>query len=115
MFKNDLVRLCHILDAAREAVELAAGKSKRDIEDERMLNLSLVRLIEVVGEAANCISPEGRGKYPSIPWQQIIGMRNRLIHGYDEIDFEVLYRTISEDLPPLIAQLEKIVPPENQK
>jgi uncharacterized protein with HEPN domain len=112
MFKNDLVRLRHMLDAAREAVELAAGKSKQAMENERMLNLSLVRLIEVVGEAANRVSPEGREKYLSIPWQQIIGMRNRLIHGYDEIDFEVLHQTIVEDLPPLIAKLEKIVPHE---
>lgn len=115
MFKNDLVRLRHMLDAAREAVELAAGKSKGDIEKERLLNLSLVRLIEVFGEVANRVSPEGRDKYPSIPWQQIIGMRNRLIHGYDDIDFEMLYRTIAKDLPPLISQLGKIVPGENQR
>ena len=48
-------------------------------------------------------------KYPSIPWQEIIGMRNRLIHGYDDIDFEILYQTITEDFPPLITQLEKLV------
>ena len=111
MFKDDPVRLRHMLDAAKEAVELAAGKSKCDIENERTLNLSLVRLIEVVGEAGNRVSPEWRDKYPSIPWQQVIGMRNRMIHGYDDIDFEILYRTIAEDLPALIAQLEKIVPP----
>lgn len=114
MFKDDLVRLRHMLDATREAMELASGKSKHDIEKERTLNLSLVRLIEVVGEAANRISPEGRDKYLSIPWQEIIGMRNRLIHGYDDIDFEILYQTITEDLPPLIAQLEKIVPSGDQ-
>jgi len=110
MFKDDLIRLQHMIDAAKEAVELTSGKSKHDIENERILNLSLVRLIEVVGEAANHISPEGRSKYSSIPWLQIIGMRNRLIHGYDEIDFEILYQTISRDLPQLIAELEKITP-----
>lgn len=113
MFRDDLVRLHHMLDATKEAIELASGKSKYDIENERTLNLSLVRLIEVVGEAANRISPEGRDKYPSIPWQEIIGTRNRLIHGYDNIDLEILYQTITEDLPPLIAQLEKIVPSKN--
>ena len=111
MFKDDLIRLRHMIDAAKEAVELASGKSKCDIENERMLNLSLVRLIEVVGEAANQVSTEGRNRYPSIPWLQIIGMRNRLIHGYDEIDFEILYQTVTQDLPQLIAELEKIVPP----
>ncbi|MDO8137882.1 MAG: DUF86 domain-containing protein, partial [Candidatus Brocadiales bacterium] len=100
--------------AAREAVELAAGKSRQDIENERTLNLSLVKLIEIVGEAANRVSPEGRAKYPSIPWLQIIGTRNRLIHGYDNIDFDILYQTIFQDLLPLIAELEKIVSPKKK-
>lgn len=112
MSRDDLIRLRHMLDAAKEAVELAAGKSRYDIESERTLNLSLVRLIEIVGEAANRVSPEGRTKYPAILWPQIIGMRNRLIHGYYNIDFDILYQTISEDLPSLIAELKKIVPPE---
>ncbi|MBI5183398.1 MAG: DUF86 domain-containing protein [Nitrospinae bacterium] len=112
MPKDDLIRLRHMLDSAREAVELSAEKSRRDIQDERMLNLSLVRLIEVVGEAANHVSIEGQAMYPNIPWPQIIGMRNRMIHGYDDIDFDILYQTVIEDLPQLIAELEKIVPPE---
>ena len=109
MFKDDLTRLQHMIDAAKEAVELASGKTKRDIENERVLNLSLVRLIEIVGEAANRISPEGREKYSSIPWLQIIGMRNRLIHGYDNIDFEILYQTVNKDIPQLIAKIEKVI------
>lgn len=112
MPKNDLIRLQHMLDAAKEAVELAAGKSRHDIENERMLNLSLVRLIEVVGEAANRVSPEGQAKYADIPWLQIIGMRNRLIHGYNEIDFDILYQTVIEDLPHLIVELEKTLASE---
>jgi uncharacterized protein with HEPN domain len=101
-----------MLDAAKEAVDLSSGKSRYDIENERVLNLSLVRLIEVVGEAANRVSTEGRDKYTDIPWPQIIGMRNRLVHGYDSIDFDILYQTVVEDLPLLIAELEKIVLPE---
>ena len=104
MSKDDLVRLRHMMDAAKEAVELAAGKSRHDIANERTLNLSLVRLIEVIGEAANRVSSTCRAKYPGIPWLQIIGMRNRLIH----------YQTISEDLPSLIVELEKIIPPEKR-
>ncbi len=105
---DDSVRLHHMLDAAKEARKLAEGKSRNDIENERLLNLSLVRLIEVVGEAANRVSAEGRSKYPKIPWPAIIGMRNRMIHGYDNIDFDILYKTINEDLPSLIIELEKI-------
>ena len=110
MFNDDVTRLRHMIDAGKEAVELARGKTRDEIENERMLNLSLVRLIEVVGEAASRVSREGQAKYPSIPWRQVIGMRNRLIHGYDEIDFEMLYETVTEDIPHLIAELEKILP-----
>lgn len=112
MLKDDLIRLQHMLNAAREAVELSAGNSRDNIKSERMLNLSLVRLIEIVGEAANQVSSEGQAQYPNIPWRPIIGMRHRLIHGYDNVDFDILYQTVTQDLPPLIANLEKIIPPE---
>lgn len=106
---DDGVRLRHMLDAAKEAREFAEGKSRDDIENERLLNLSLVRLIEVVGEAANRVSAEGRSRHAGIPWPAIIGMRNRMIHGYDNIDFEILYETINKDLPSLVVELEKIL------
>lgn len=109
MRKDDLIRLRHMLDAAKEAIELAAGKSRNEIETERMLNLSLVRLIEIVGEAADHVSAEFRLRHSSIPWKEIIGMRHRLIHGYDNIDYDLLYQTIQEDLPALVALLEEIV------
>jgi len=106
---DDSIRFQHILDAAKEAIKLSSGKSRHDIENERLLNLGLVRLIEVAGEAANRVSSEGRSKYPEIPWGQIVGMRNRLIHGYENIDFEVIYKTVTEDLPQLVLELEKIL------
>ena len=95
--------------ASKEAINLSAEKTQAEIEKERLLNLGLVRLIEIVGEAAGRVSAEGLSKYRSIPWIQIIGMRNRLIHGYDNIDFGILYKTITEDLPPLVAELENIL------
>lgn len=106
---DDSIRLKHILDAAKEAIKLSSGKSRLDIENERVLNLALVRLIEIAGEAANRVSGQGRAKYPEIPWGQIVGMRNRLIHGYDNVDFEVIFKTVTEDLPPLVVELEKIL------
>ena len=95
--------------ASKEAINLSAEKTQAEIEKERLLNLGLVRLIEIVGEAAGRVSAEGLSKYRGIPWIQIIGMRNRLIHGYDNIDFGILYKTITEDLPPLVAELENIL------
>lgn len=106
---DDHIRLRHMLDAAKEAIKLSSGKNRYDIENERLLNLGLVRLIEVTGEAANRVSAEGRSKYHNIPWNQIIGMRNRLIHGYENIDFDVLYQTVVEDLPQLVLEIENIL------
>ena len=108
---DDIVRLHHMLETAREAVAMIEGKERSELRRERMLELSLIRLIEVVGEAAARVTHGGQTKYPSIPWHQIVGMRNRLIHGYDQIDLHILWDTIEDDLPPLITELEKILEP----
>jgi uncharacterized protein with HEPN domain len=109
MNKEDNIRIGHMLQYAKEAVKLSSGKTREDIEKDRLLNLALVRLIGIIGEAAYNVSSEGQMKYPLIPWPQIIGMRHRLVHGYDFVDFDILYETLSQDLPPLITELEKIV------
>lgn len=107
---KDNVRLQHMLDAATEALSFAKGKSRADLNTDRMLALSLIKAIEIIGEAANKVSAEVKTKYTSIPWLDIIGMRNRLIHAYFEINLDILWKTITEDVPPLVAELEKIVP-----
>ena len=106
---ESLVRLRHMLDHAREAVAMATGKTREDLDTDRKLNLALVRLLEIVGEAANRTPADERAKYREIPWAQIVGLRNRLIHGYDSVDFEILWQIINHDLPPLIDALERIV------
>ena len=73
-----------------------------------------VKSIEIVGEAASKVSKERREGLPQIPWANIINMRNRLIHAYSDIDLDVLWKTVIEDLPPLIAELEKIILSENK-
>jgi uncharacterized protein with HEPN domain len=98
-----------MLDHAKEAVSFVRGKEKIDIQNNRILELAITRLIEIVGEAAAKVTPEIQVKYPSIPWAQIIGMRNRLIHGYDIVDLDILWDTLEIDLPPLISELEKIL------
>jgi uncharacterized protein with HEPN domain len=85
MSKNDLVRLWHMLDSAREAVELIRGKSRPDLDNDRVLSLALVRLMEIVGEAANRVTSATRQQNADILWSQIVSLRNRLIHGYDTI------------------------------
>ena len=111
MSKNeDMVRLCHMLDHAREAVLLVRDKSRSDVEDSRVLQLALVRLIEIVGEAASRVSKPAQAEHPQIAWAPIVGMRNRLIHGYDFVDTDILWQTVQEDLPKLIEALERIIP-----
>ncbi len=109
---DDGVSLRHMLDHAREAVALIQNRSRSDLDTDRMLSLALVRLAEIVGEAATRVSMSRRKHHSEIPWLQIIGLRNRLIHGYDVIDFDILWQILTVDLPALIAMLEKIVPPE---
>ena len=104
------VPLRHMVDHAREAVEMVRGKSRSDLDTDRKLNLSLVRLLEVIGEAAGRVPRPDQDKYPEVPWTDIISLRNRLIHGYDQVDFDILWTIVTEDLPPLIATLGKILP-----
>lgn len=106
---DDSVRLRHMLDHAREAVAMARGRQRHELDADRQLNLALVRLIEIIGEAAARVTTKGRELAPEIPWQQIVGMRNRLIHGYDEVDFDILWQVVTIDLPPLMASLERAV------
>ena len=98
-----------MLDHAKEAVDLVAGKDQEELQSDRLLELALIRLVEIVGEASAKVSSETQARYSSIPWQQVIGMRNRLIHGYDSVDLDILWDTIEVDLPPLISELEVIL------
>ena len=106
---DDRISLDDMLSHCREAVELLGDSSREELGRNRVIQLALTRLVEIVGEAANRVSQAARQKNPEIAWPQIIGMRNRLIHGYDVIDFDLLWDTVTDDLPPLIAALKKIV------
>jgi uncharacterized protein with HEPN domain len=109
MRNEDLVLIRHMLDSAREALAFAAGSTGARLGADRMLALALVRCVEIIGEAASRVSDETRATLPAIPWASIVGMRNRLVHAYYDVDSEVLWRTIVDDLPPLVAELEAVV------
>lgn len=100
------VRVLHMLDHAREAVELSERLSLDDLREDRVLQLATRKLVEIVGEAAAAVQPEVQARLREIPWAAAIGMRHRLVHGYDQVDLEVLWRTVREDLPALIEDLE---------
>ena len=80
MRKDDIVRLRHMLDAAIEAISFAKNKTRNSLDDDRKLVLSLVKSIEIIGEAAANVTPECREEFSHIPWRDIVSMRNRLIH-----------------------------------
>ena len=109
MRKDDQIRLRHMLDAAHEAVAFTQGRKRADLDTDRMLALSLVKEIEIIGEAANQIAETSREQLPEIPWADIIGMRNRLVHAYFDINLEILWQTVEQDLPPLIRALERVL------
>jgi uncharacterized protein with HEPN domain len=104
------VSLAQMRDHSREVLQMVRDQTRADLDTDRKLNLALVRLLEIIGEAATRIPTEDREKYPAIPWQQLITLRHRLIHGYDQVDFDILWQIVTQDLPPLLAELEKIVP-----
>jgi len=106
---EDRVRLRHMLDAALEIQQYVQSATRRDLDRDPKLVHSLVHLLEIVGEAANQVSDELREKAPDIPWFIIIGMRNRLIHAYFDIDLNVVWSTSTEDVPSVIKELKKLL------
>ncbi len=113
MHRADEIRLRHMLDAALEAVSFTRGRARADLETDRQLVLSLVKDIEIVGEAAVRITESGRTQTPEIPWQEIVAMRNRLVHAYFNINLDIVWQTVRQDLPVLIASLEEILRSES--
>ena len=94
---------------ARRQRQEAAWKNLAQVGDEdETLALALTRLLEIVGEAANGVSPSLRETHPHIAWKEIIGVRHHLIHGYFEVDYDIVWQILTSDLPPLIADLEKL-------
>jgi uncharacterized protein with HEPN domain len=110
---DDRLPMYQMLEHAREAVEMIRGRSRAELSENRMLQLALVHLVQVVGEAASRVSREGQTTYPEIPWAEAITTRHRVVHGYDRIDYGVVWDTIAEDFPPLVAALERALAGES--
>lgn len=109
MFPDDRTRLRHMLDASNEALSFIVGKTRDDLEDDRQLVLALTKSIEIIGEAAARVSPEFRSTHRNVPWVDIVGMRNRLIHAYFDVDIDILWKTLTSELPPLKESLEQLL------
>jgi uncharacterized protein with HEPN domain len=107
---EDRVRLKHMLEAIDDASSFIVGRQRGELDSDKMLLFALVRCVEIVGEAASRLSSEVQATAPEIPWAAIVGMRNRLIHAYFDVDTEIVWKTITVELPALAAQLRSLAP-----
>ncbi len=110
--RDVLLPLRHMLEYAHEAMGYARGRNRSDLDSDRLLMHAMVRCLEVIGEAANRASSQMQQQYADVPWPAIIGLRNRLIHGYDSVDLDILWQIVSVDLPTLADTLSRILPPQ---
>ena len=110
MRRDDAAYLLDMLVATRDAVNLADGLAYDSYLGDRRHQLAILKAVEIVGEAASRVSAETRELHPEIPWREIVGMRNRLVHAYFDVDLRLVWDTVHGDLPSLIAQLELLVP-----
>ena len=111
MQRDESASLLDMLLAARDALEFAAGLTFSQFEQSRLHQHAVVKAVENIGEAASRVSADTRQAHPEIPWTQIIGMRNRLVHAYFDINLDILWQVVQDDLPALITQIEPLVPP----
>ncbi len=100
---DDDVRLRHMLDAARQAVAFARGRQRPDLDRDVQLALALIRLVEIIGEAAKNVSPETESR---VPWRAIAGTRDRLAHASFDVDLDRRWQIVHVDLPPLMQAIE---------
>lgn len=106
MQRPDEVRLRHMLDAARDIQSILQGKTREVFEEDRVLTFAVIRLLEVLGEAASGLTKELIEAHQDVRWRDIVAMRHRLIHGYHDINLDIVWNTARRDVPKLIEQLE---------
>ncbi len=111
MLEADFIRVLHMIDACGKAIEFIENKSMSDLESDKLLQFAVVRAIEIVGEAASRVTSETRSQHPEVPWLAIVGMRNRLIHAYFDINTVILWHALTQEIPDLLIKLEIIIGP----
>ena len=100
---QDEVRLKHMLETARLALEFVQGRAEADLDSDTMLSFAITRALEIIGEAAKNVSDETRVAHPEVPWRDIGRARDFYAHGYFAVDYERVWKVVQNDLPPLIA------------
>lgn len=110
--RNLRALLMDMLEAGRTAVATVAARDAAALRADYVLTLGLVKCLEIVGETAACLSPEFREHHPDLPWAATIGMRNRLVHAYYEINYDLIWKTLTEDLPPFLERIQDLLADE---
>ncbi|MBW4691845.1 MAG: DUF86 domain-containing protein [Lyngbya sp. HA4199-MV5] len=105
--RDDRVYVGHMIDTANKAINFVTGLNREDFNHNEQLRLALTHLLQVIGEAARRVSPDFRDAYPEIPWKAIVGMRSKVVHDYLDVDEDVVWDTVKNDLAPLVIELEK--------
>ncbi len=109
MRPDDRIRVRHMLDAMEAAMRFVSGRSRTDLAVDEELVFALMHAVQIVGEAASRLTPAARAGMPDVPWAAILGMRNRLVHAYFEVDLDILWETATRALPDLHARLKPVV------
>ena len=109
MENKDHARLKHMLDSTEAILSFIKGKRRASLDRDRLLLSAVLRELEIIGEAAGRISEKTKKKFPNLPWKELIGMRNRLIHAYFDVDHDIVWKTIREYLPSFLKQLQETI------
>ncbi len=110
MDRNDEKRLTHMLEAAKDAVGFLKDKTRDDLDRDKQLTLSLLKSLEMIGEAASKVSKECQLGCEPIPWDHVIDLKQQVVHTYWDIDRDWIWKTVTDELPPIIHALEQLVP-----
>jgi uncharacterized protein with HEPN domain len=109
MSNRDQIRFHHMLDAAQAAIAHLSNRTREDLDRNRLLLNGVIRELEILGEAASQITADTRQRHPNLPWREMIGMRNRLIHAYFDIDHQAIWRVVKEHLPSLVDEIKAVL------
>ena len=113
MSPQDEILIRHMINATESALHFVDGRSRADLDADLLLVFGLVRAIEIIGEAASKVSPVGRAEIPDLPWSKVVGMRNRLVHAYFDVDTAILWNTVTQALPQMLEQLRASITPQD--
>jgi uncharacterized protein with HEPN domain len=114
MRRDDRIRLRHMVEAGEAIVEFVSGRAREDLDSDRMLLFAVVRAIEILGEAAAQVSDDTTSELAAIPWRAIVGMRNRIVHAYWDVDTDIVWKTAVEEIPALLPSLREALDRESR-